>query len=491
MALLVAKGVVKRFPGVVALSEVDFTLNPGEIHALVGENGAGKSTLIKIFSGVLRADFGELFYLGDKVSFASPTEALAKGIVTVHQELNLFDNLTVAENLFVGDANSTFIRRKTLVKRAQAILDELHFPIDASRPVASLSASEKQLLLIAKALERKAKVLILDEPTAAITRQEASELFGILKRLKERDVGIIFISHRLEEIFEVADRVSILRDGKLVASKSISELTRDDVIRFMVGRSISEMYPKYNRPSEEVLFEVVGLSVSKVLSDVTFNVRKGEIFGITGLVGSGANLVPLAIYGALRGKWKKLTLSGVSYERIRDPHHALELGIAVVPEERKQLGLFLGLDVRKNICIQDLNGVSRRFVLDWRRINDEANIYVSRFSIKTPSLRQLVKNLSGGNQQKVLVSKVLRCKPRLVFLVEPTRGIDVGAKVDVYKLVNDLANDGIGTVLVSTELPEIVKLCDRVLVMHRGHPAGILEGNEISQENIMKLATGG
>ncbi|MCX7761198.1 MAG: sugar ABC transporter ATP-binding protein [Candidatus Kryptonium sp.] len=491
MELLTAKGIVKKFPGVVALNGVDFHLNAGEIHALIGENGAGKSTLIKVLSGVCQPDEGEIILAGKRMIFHSPTEAINNGIITVHQELNLFENLTVGENIFVGDYKSPIFSKKQIIKTAQKMIDELEFPLDASKYVKQLSSSEKQLVLIAKALIKKASILILDEPTAAISEHETRRLFSMLKEIQKKNVGVIFISHRLDEIYEIADTVTVLRDGNLIVSGKISEFTKEDIVKHMVGREISDMYPKYNVPTDEVVLKVSELRMRNIVGSVSFNVRKGEIFGITGLVGSGANLIPLALYGSVKAEWENLELLGKKINKISSPRHALNIGLAVVPEDRKLMGLFMNLDVRKNICIQELKGVKKYCFLNWKKVNEEAMYYVKKFSIKAISIKQLVKNLSGGNQQKVVLSKVLRSKPKVIFLVEPTRGIDVGAKVDVYKLINELANQGIGVVLVSTELPEIVKLCDRVLVMHRGCQAGILAGSEISQQNIMKLATGG
>lgn len=492
MEVLVAKGIVKKFPGVLALNNVDFCLKRGEVHALIGENGAGKSTLIKIFSGVYQPDDGEIIFLGERTVFHSPTDALNKGVVTVHQELNLFENLTVGENIFVGGYKRLFLSKREIIKKAQEMLDNLEFPLDASKEVRLLSASEKQLVLIAKALIKQANVLILDEPTAAISEHEAQRLFSIIREIKKKDVSVIFISHRLDEIYEIADSVTILRDGNLITSGKISDFSKDDIVKHMVGREITDMYPKYNIVAEQdTIFRVSELRIKNLPGTINFDVRKGEIFGITGLVGSGANMIPLALYGAVRAEWQSLELLGNKINKIPSTKFALKNGITVVPEDRKLMGLFMNLDVRKNICVQNLKEVSKFSVLNWKKINEETSLYVKRFSIKTPSVKQLVKNLSGGNQQKVVLSKVLRSKPRIVFFVEPTRGIDVGAKVDIYKLVNELANQGIGVVFVSTELPEIVKLCDRVLVMHRGYQAGILEKSEISQQNIMKLATGG
>lgn len=491
MEVLKALNVTKSFPGVVALNNVSFTLYQAEVHALVGENGAGKSTLIKIFSGVHKPDAGEIFYLGRKEVFSSPSDAINKGIVTVHQEINLFENLTVAENIFVGNYQKSFFRTSVLVKQAQEKLDELDFPLQANKTVKELSASERQLVLIAKALIRKAKVLIMDEPTATITEHEARKLFEVINDVKKKGVSTIFISHRLDEIYEIADKVTILRDGNVIATGSVNDFSRDEIIRYMVGRKITEMYPKFNAPSTETILSIKNLEVPGIIKNVSFNVRKGEIFGITGLVGSGATIIPLALFGFLKSSWEEFKFLGRKVKRLKDSYHALSLGMNIVPEDRKRMGLFMNLDVRKNIIIQNLHKVSKFGMIRWKDVDEVVQHYIKKFSIKTPSGRQMVRNLSGGNQQKVVLAKVIMKEPKLIFFVEPTRGIDVGTKTEIYMLLSELANSGVGVVLVSSELPEVVKLCDRVLVMHRGFQVSILEDKQITQERIVTLATGG
>ncbi|MCD6449635.1 MAG: sugar ABC transporter ATP-binding protein [Thermotogaceae bacterium] len=488
--ILEAKGITKTFPGVVALDNVNFNLKKGEVHALLGENGAGKSTLIKIISGVYKADKGTILYMGKTVSFNSPTEAMKAGIATIHQELNLFEDLTVAENIAVGNVESFLLSKRKLINITDKLLKNLNFNIHANSTVRNLNTSEKQLVSIAKALFLNSNVIIMDEPTATITEHEAKILFNIINDLKKKGISIIFISHRLEEVFEIADRVTVLRDGKFVGTTDVGHTSEQELISMMVGRKISEMYPKYNVPKKKEIFSVHDLNVGRIVKNVSFSLKEGEIFGIAGLVGSGKSEIALGIYGYIPSKWKQLKVGDKVISKIKSPDQALQEGIAMVPEDRKTMGLVLELDVMKNITLQNVKEVEKGGIINWKKADDIAREEIGKYSIKVSSVKQKVKTLSGGNQQKAVLAKVLRRVPKVVFMVEPTRGIDVGAKVDVYKIVNNLANNGIGVVFISSELPEIVRLCDRVLVMHRGRPMGILEGNEITQENILKLATG-
>ncbi len=481
------KGIIKRFPGVLALNNVNFDLYTGEVHALLGENGAGKSTLIKIISGVYKADSGEIYINGRKSFFSNPTEAIQEGIATIHQELNLFEELTVAENIFVGNINKFNISRSKMIRIVDNFLDEFNFPIKASEKVKNLNTSEKQLVSIAKALSLNAKIIIMDEPTATITEHETKRLFEIIKELKFKNISVIFISHRLEEIFEIADRVTVLRDGNYIGTTHIEDVSKEKLIKMMVGRDINEMYPKFNKISEEEIFKIENLNVGNFVKNVSFNVKKGEIFGIAGLVGSGKLEIALGIYGYLPSKWEKLVLNG---KELLPEKNMFRHGIALVPEDRKKMGLVLEMDVMKNIILQNTDEVTKFGKISWKKSKIIANEEIRKYGIKVSSINQKVKTLSGGNQQKVVLSKVLRKKPKIVFLVEPTRGIDVGAKVEVYNIINKLANMGVGVVFISSELPEIVSLCDRVLVMHRGKSMGILDKDKISQENILKLATG-
>lgn len=485
--ILELKNITKTFPGVLALDNVNFDLYEGEVHALLGENGAGKSTLIKIISGVYRPDSGEININGRNTFFKSPTEAIEEGVSTIHQELNLFEELTVAENIFIGNVKNFSFRKSSIIKIVEKLLNDLKFPIKAEDKVKNLNTSEKQLVSIAKALFLNARIIIMDEPTATITEHETKRLFEIVKDLKQKNISIIFISHRLEEVFEISDRVTVLRDGKFIGTVKTNEVKKEKLIKMMVGRKIDEMYPKFNVISNEEIFRVENLEVENFVQNVSFNVKRGEIFGIAGLVGSGKLEIALGIYGYLRSRWDSLFINGIEYKPAKN---TLKYGIALVPEDRKKMGLVLDLDVIKNIILQNADEVTKLGKISWKKAKKITTEEIRKYSIKVSSIKQKVKTLSGGNQQKVVLSKVLRKKPKIIFLAEPTRGIDVGAKVEVYNIVNKLANEGVGVVFISSELPEIVSLCDRVLVMHRGRATGILEKNEINQENILKLATG-
>ena len=344
---------------------------------------------------------------------------------------------------------------------------------------------------IAKALTYKAQIIVMDEPTAAITKTEVDRLFKIMKDLKTHGVSVIFISHRIEEIYEVADRVTILRDGKKIGTYDVGSVSKEDLIRMMVGRKIDDMYPKYNTPSSKVIFKVVNLRIPGKVHDVSFEVKRGEIFGIAGLVGSGKSEIAMGIFGAIRAHFDEMYLYGKQISKISTPVDAIQHGIVMIPEDRKSQGLVLILDVLKNLSVANPEKVTRAsFILDWKRAKEFSLKAVEDFRIKVSSIQQLVKNLSGGNQQKVVLSKFLYKSPKLVLLVEPTRGIDVGAKVEVYHLINRLANSGVGVVFISSELPEVVSLCDTVLVMHRGRAMALLTGSEVTQENILKAAAG-
>ncbi len=485
------EGITKRFPGVLALDSVTFTLDTGEVHALVGENGAGKSTLIKILSGVHRPDSGKIILDGEEVSFHSPVDARNKGISVIYQELTLSENLPVYANIFLGREPWKFsVKHKILEEKARRLLEDLGFDIDPRVEVWKLNVSEKQIIAIVKALAFNAKIIVMDEPTATLTEYEVERLFGIIKDLKKRNVSVIFISHRLDEIFEVADRVTILRDGRKVGEGRVEEFSRDDIVKLMVGREIKEMYPKYNSPEDEVVFEVTDFEVPGYVSKTSFNVRKGEIFGIAGLVGCGKSELALGLFGAIPARFERMRIRGREIREIRSPMDAMRNGIVLIPEERKKQGLILSMNVMENTVVPNTEKVSRFLNLDWLKARKLAEEAVEKLNIKTPSVKQLVKNLSGGNQQKVVLGKFLFKEPDLIVLAEPTRGIDVGAKVEVYKLMNDLANSGKAVIFISSELPEIVSLSDRVMVLHRGKVTALLEGEDITQENILRAATG-
>ncbi|HAA84998.1 MAG TPA: D-xylose ABC transporter ATP-binding protein [Kosmotogaceae bacterium] len=491
--LLKMRNITKEFPGVRALVDVDYSLKTGEVHALVGENGAGKSTLIKILSGVHRPDRGQIILNDEVVSFSKPSDAIQAGISVIYQEFNLVEYLSVAENIYIGNEGRNWwnLGKRSLIRRGQTLLDSLGFDIDASKRVRELNVSQKQMVEIAKALATNARIIVMDEPTATLTEHETKTLFKHIDNLKERDVSVIFISHRLEEVFEIADSVTVLRDGVRISSGRISEYTHGKLIGDVVGRAIEDMFPKANVPGEEIAFEVEDLSIPGVVERVSLSVRKNEIFGIAGLVGSGKGEIGQGIYGGMKAFCRRATLFGKEYRLPTRPEYALEKGVLLVPEDRKNMGLVLMLNVMQNVILPNTELVAKFARFNWREAKRISRGMVDRLGVKTPSLKQKVMHLSGGNQQKVVLAKGLLKEPRLVIFVEPTRGIDVGAKVEVYKIMSELAERGIGIIMISSELPEIVSISDRVLVMHRGKQTALLEGSDIAQERIMEAAMGG
>lgn len=485
--------ITKQFPGVLALDKVSFELNRGQIHALVGENGAGKSTLMKILSGVHRQDGGKIILDGIEVNFTTPIQAINEGISVIYQELNLIEDLTVAENIYIGKEDTSWwnLNKKKLIEKTNKLLESLNFPIKAKSLVRKLNVSEKQLVEIARAMATNARIIVMDEPTATITQHETELLFKLMRELKEKGIAIVFISHRLEEVFDIADSVTVLRDGKYISSGDLHEYSEEDLVSDMVGRRIDDMFPKENEPIDEIAFKVKGLKVENLVSNVNFEVKKGEIFGIAGLVGSGKSEIALGIYGGLKASATSAELFGKNFPIPCRPDTALSSGILLIPEDRKKQGLVIGLNVLQNIVLPNTQFVSKFFHINWKKGQKIAGDMINKLAIKTPSQKQRVSNLSGGNQQKVVIAKGLVRTPKLIMFVEPTRGIDVGAKVEVYRLINELANRGVGIIMISSELPEIVSLSDRVLVMHRGSQIDILEGSDINQKRIIAAAMGG
>lgn len=490
--LLEMKEITKIFPGVLALDKVNFDLQENEIHALLGENGAGKSTLIKILGGIYKPDGGEIILNGEKVEFNSPIDAKKKGISIIHQELMLAENLTIAENIFLGkEIGSSFnINFKEMFKESEKYLKMLGFEKEPKIQVSQLNVSERQLVEIAKALASNAKILVMDEPTATISEHETEILFKVMRELKEKGISIIFITHKLEEVYQIADRVTVLRDGKLVGSGNLEEFTQDDLIKMMVGREIKEMFPKFNEIKDKIIFKVEDFEVVSKVTSVSFEVKEGEIFGITGLVGCGKSELALGLYGVYKSKFKNFMIDGEILKEIKSPEQALKKGIVLVPEDRKSQGLVLLLNVTQNLALANPDKFASLLNIDWKKAENETKKQIKNYNIKASSEKQLVKNLSGGNQQKVVLAKFLLKNPKIAILVEPTRGIDVGAKIEVYKLINELANKGMGVILVTSEIPEIMGLCDRVMIMHRGRMVDIMERQEFSPERILKGSMG-
>jgi ribose transport system ATP-binding protein len=490
-ALLEAIDITKQFPGTLALDGAQLELLPGEIHAVIGENGAGKSTLMKILAGVNVADSGEILFEGQPVAPATPREALQLGIAIVHQELSLVPTLTVAENMFPGRLPTNMlgmVRYGELFRQAQRVLDDLHMDVDARAPVEQLSIASQQLVEIAKALSLNCKVLILDEPTSALTDHEADNLLSFLRRLAADGVGILYISHKLKEVFSVADRVTVLRDGKYVGTRHISETTQDEVIRMMVGRELGNMYPAKSDRRGEPLLEVRDLQ--RAGSDIrnSFQLYEGEVLGFAGLIGSGRSELARAIFGAEPKEAGEILLNGVPVE-IHSPKQAIQLGIGYLPEDRKSAGLFLEMSVKLNVEATVIDEVSSGGVVIAAKERSLAEQYVEELNISTSSIEQEIRRLSGGNQQKALVAKWLAINPKILIVDEPTRGIDVGAKKEIHYLLRTLADNGVGVIMISSELPEVLGMSDRILVMHEGAIVAEFSAAEATEESIIRAAS--
>ncbi|WP_332878685.1 sugar ABC transporter ATP-binding protein [Massilia sp. S19_KUP03_FR1] len=491
--ILTLKHVSKRFPGVLALDRVSFSLRRGEAHALCGENGAGKSTLMKVMSGVYRADEGEVVYKGQCCNFASSVDAEAAGIAIIHQELNLVPHLSVAENIFLAREPrwGPFVQRARLRADAQALLERLGLRIDPDQLVKTLSCAEQQMVEIAKALSLNTEVLIMDEPTSSLTESETVRLFEIINGLKREGVSVVYISHRLDELQHIIDRVTVMRDGKFVCTDDFAATSLDAIVANMVGRTLDEKFPeRTSQPQTEILLRVDALTRPGVFGPVSFDLRRGEILGFAGLMGAGRTEVARAIFGADPVASGAIFL-GQDAVDIQSPVDAIALGIAYLSEDRKQHGLAIRMSVAANLTLTNMAAVSNRFgFIDFAREKAVAQRYIDALGIKTPSSKQVAKNLSGGNQQKIVISKWLFRDSKIIFFDEPTRGIDVGAKFAIYQLMDKLAADGIGVVLITSELPEIMGMTDRVAVFHGGKISGIVNTRETTQEHIMHLASG-
>jgi ribose transport system ATP-binding protein len=491
--LLRLRGIDKRFLNVTALDGVDFELRHGEVHALCGENGAGKSTLMKVLSGQLQPDGGAIELRGAPVRFGSTTQAQAAGIAMIHQELNLVPHLSVAENIYLARAprRGPFVDRRRLHADAAACLARLGVDIAPGAPVRSLPVAQRQMVEIAKALSIEAEVLIMDEPTSSLSAAETALLFRVINELKRAGVAVVYISHRLDEMAQIVDRVTVLRDGRQVASGDFSATTVDQIVVQMVGRPLEDKYPPATRkPASEILLSVQGLTRTGVFADVSFELQRGEILGFAGLMGAGRTEVARAVFGADRADAGTVRLGG-ELLRIGSPRDAIAHGIAYLSEDRKGEGLALDMTVAQNISLAHPHGVAGRLgFLRPAREEAVARGYVESLAIRTPSPHQRVRLLSGGNQQKVVVAKWLFREARVLFFDEPTRGIDVGAKYAIYTLIDQLAARGIGIVLISSELPEILGMTDRVAVFHAGRLRGVFETRRSTQEDLMRHAAG-
>jgi len=491
-AIVELSGIAKHFGGVQALRGVDFSLFPGEVHALVGENGAGKSTLVKILAGIYRPDAGIVKVGGEVVDLHSPTQAQALGIAVVQQEPMLFPDLDVAENVFMsGHPRDRFGRVdwKRMYREVDQLLTSLDVSLSSHAPVQGLSVAEQQLVEIAKALSLQARVLVLDEPSAALSAHEVEELFAIVKQLRERGVAILFVSHRLEEVFTIADRLTVFRDGNHIITAPVSKMTTEEIIKHMVGRELSNLFPKGEAEIGEVVLEVRQLTRPGVFADVSFQLHRGEILGLAGLVGAGRTEVAQVLFGIDQAESGEIWLKGKQV-RIRSPQHAMAYGIAYVPEDRHQHGLIMNFSIAANITLAILHQVSRLGLVDPRRERKIAGEYSSQLSVRSAGVEQLVNALSGGNQQKVVLGKWLATNPSVLILDEPTRGIDVGAKAEVHRIISDLAARGLAIILISSELPEVLAMADRVIVLHEGRVTGTFVHSEATQERVMFAATG-
>lgn len=491
--ILQLRDITKEFPGVKALGGVSFDLRRGEVHAVCGENGAGKSTLMKIISGLYQPTSGTIVYKGEERHFASTTQSEAAGIAIIHQELNLVPHLSIAENIYLAReprVAGLFVDRAKLRRDARACLQRLGLSLDPDTLVRGLSVAQCQMVEIAKALSLNAEVLIMDEPTSSLTESETAVLFDVIRDLKASGVGIVYISHRLDEMAEIVDRVTILRDGRFVSTDDFAALTVDDIVARMVGRSLEEKFPdRISVPTEDVLMRVEGLTRAGVFENIDFTLRRGEILGFAGLMGAGRTEVARAIFGADPLDAGTVELFGRKVS-IQSPQDAIREGLAYLSEDRKSHGLAVKMPVAANMTLAHLDGVSKGGFIDFSEEEKIAQRYVDLLSIRTPSVHQVTRLLSGGNQQKIIIGKWLFRQSRILFFDEPTRGIDVGAKFQIYKIMDELASQGIGVILISSELPEILGLTDRVAVFHEGRITGVLETRETSQEEIMHYASG-
>lgn len=485
------EGISKSFPSVKALDKVRLDVYKGEVLGLVGENGAGKSTLMKILSGVHRADEGEIYIEGKKVEIDSVSKAHELGVSIIMQELNMCGHLTVADNIFIGRAHKKglFVDDKKMHQEARKILDDLGIELDTYTQVDTLSVAKQQMVEIAKAISFNSKILVLDEPTATLTEREIEQLFGIIRRLQSRGVGMVYISHRMAELNQICERVTIIRDGQYIGTKHLKDITMDELVNMIVGRSLEDKYPKYKRIIGDIALEGRNIRRGNKVNADYFNVRKGEILGIAGLVGAGRTELMRCVFGADVPDSMELYLEGKPI-KVNSVIDAIKHGIGYATEDRKKDGLALGLDIKYNTNMAHLSQLTRFGFIDDKAGAENAEKYVRLLRTKTPSIHQLCKNLSGGNQQKVVLAKWLCNDVKVLIVDEPTRGIDVGAKYEVYELFNQLSAQGVAIIMISSELPEILGMSDRVLVIHQGEINGELDAKKTTQEEILYLAAG-
>ncbi len=493
--LLKMEGISKSYSGVPALSRVRLEIRRGEVHALMGENGAGKSTLMKILSGIVQRDQGDISIDGKRVEIRSPKEALDLGISMIHQELNPVRAMTVAENIFLGKEPcyryTGVVNRRKQRELTLDLFREMDVSMDPDKIMSALSVAEMQLVEIVKAVSYQSRVIIMDEPTSAITGREVAKLFEIIRRLKSRGIAIIYISHKMDEIFRISDTITVLRDGQYIETRPAGELDHDTLVKLMVGRKISEMFPKrIAAPGAEVIFEVAGLTKTGLFQDISFKVRKGEVFGIAGLMGAGRTEVMETVFGLRKADAGVVRIHGREV-KIKSPADAIRHRVALITEDRQLKGLNLTASVRDNITLVNLKTFSLfGQVLQFKKENEAADAEIAKLRVKTRHRGQIVRTLSGGNQQKVVLAKWLLAEPEILVLDEPTRGIDIGAKAEIYKIIADLTAQGRTVIMISSELEEILGMCDRVIVLYHGRITAEFERAAFNQENIIKAAMG-
>ena len=487
--LLEMKGICKSFPGVKALQNVDFQLKAGEVHALLGENGAGKSTLIKVLGGIYHAEEGEIYIENEKVDITGVLEARAAGISIVHQELVLVPHMTVAENIFLGrePGRTLNINRDLMVEEAQKLLDTYDMNINAEAKINDLTIAQRQMVEIVKAISFNSRILVLDEPTSSISDKEVNFLFETMRNLVAKGVGIIYISHKMSELAEICDRVTVMRDGMAVGTKVVKETTTDELVALMVGRELTNYYTRDYLPEGETVLKCENIADGHMVKNVSFELKKGEILGFAGLVGAGRSEVMKAVFGLTPGSTGKVYVNGKEV-KIKTPVDALKHGIALVPESRKDEGLYAVQSVKFNSTIEVLHQFIKHLQVSHSKEEAITQKYIDLMKTKTPSQDQTIGNLSGGNQQKVMIGRWLATDPEILILDEPTRGVDVGAKAEIYAIMNDLVKKGMSIIMISSELPEIINMSDRIYVMRDGEISGCLHHSEVSQENIMQLA---
>jgi len=488
--------IVKTFPGVVALDGISFDLKAGEIHAICGENGAGKSTLMKVVSGVYQPDSGTMEVNGKEAHFINPMDAYSKGVSIIFQETSLFEQMTVLDNLFLGHemvvkkCGMPFIDYASMRKKAREIFKRLHTEIDLDEEIRNLGMAQKQMVEIAKALTFDANIIIFDEPTASLTEREVDALFNIIRSLKAEGRGVCYISHRLEEIFQLCDRVTVVRDGKHISTKNVVDTDKDKLVADMVGRKMDSYYPKTETKIGETIFEVQHYYDEGFVSDVNFEVRKGEILGFAGLAGAGRTELMTSVCGFTGRAAGTMILEGRPVHN-RDYKEAMANGIVYVSEDRGKYGLIVDMSIEQNITLPQLKNFAGRFgIMNRGRETEASEQYISELEIKAPNPQFLVTNLSGGNQQKVSVSKALALHPKLLILDEPTRGVDVNAKAEIHKIISELTQKGLTIIMISSELPELIGMCDRIYVMREGTVAGCVDRSEFTQEKILSIALG-